>query len=52
MEEFIQDGKGIAFLPIKNDNLVPVEVVPIEKLAIHFFTNQNSLKQIPNELFE
>ncbi|MEK4499265.1 LysR family transcriptional regulator [Bacillus sp. FSL R12-0069] len=52
MEEFIQDGKGIAFLPINNDKLVPIEDVQIEKLAVHFFTNQNSLKQIPNELFD
>ncbi len=52
MEEFIQDGKGIAFLPIRNDTLVPIENVPIEKLAVHFFTNQNSLKQIPDELFD
>ncbi|PFC89240.1 LysR family transcriptional regulator [Bacillus anthracis] len=52
MEEFIQDGKGIAFLPINNDKLVPMEDVQIEKLAVHFFTNQNSLKQIPNELFD
>lgn len=51
IEEFIQDGKGIAFLPIKNDKLVPIEGVPIEKLAVHFFTNQNSFKQIPDELF-
>ncbi|MBJ3788519.1 LysR family transcriptional regulator, partial [Bacillus sp. OA1] len=51
MEEFIQDGKGIAFLPIKNDKLVPIEDVPVEKLAVHFFTNQNSFKQIPDELF-
>ncbi len=52
IEEFIQDGKGIAFLPIKNDKLVPIENVPIEKLAVHFFTNQNSFKQIPDELFD
>ncbi|MGN4444184.1 LysR family transcriptional regulator [Bacillus cereus group sp. MYBK79-1] len=52
MEEFIQDGKGIAFLPIKNDKLVPIEDIPIEKLAVHFFTHQNSLKQIPDELFD
>lgn len=51
MEAFIDDGKGIAFLPIKNDKLVPIEDVPIEKLAVHFFTNQNSFKQIPDELF-
>lgn len=51
MEEYIQDGKGIAFLPINNDKLVPIEDVQIEKLTIHFFTNQNSLKQIPDELF-
>ncbi|MGW8448336.1 LysR family transcriptional regulator, partial [Bacillus wiedmannii] len=51
MEEFIQDGKGIAFLPIRNDTLVPIEDFPIEKLAVHFFTNQHSLKQIPDELF-
>lgn len=51
MEEYIQDGKGIAFLPINNDKLVPIEDVQIEKLTVHFFTNQNSLKHIPDELF-
>ncbi|MES5943496.1 MULTISPECIES: LysR family transcriptional regulator [unclassified Bacillus cereus group] len=52
MEEFIHDGKGIALLPIRNDTLVSIENVPIDKLAVHFFTNQNSLKQIPDELFD
>ncbi|KOM79484.1 LysR family transcriptional regulator [Bacillus anthracis] len=51
MEEYIQDGKGIAFLPINNDKLVPIEDVQIEKLTVHFFTNQNSSKHIPDELF-
>ncbi len=36
MEEFIVEGNGIAFLPIKNDKLVTIENVPIEKLAVHF----------------
>ena len=36
MEEYIQDGKGIAFLPINNDKLVPIEDVQIEKLTVHF----------------
>ena len=40
MEEFIQDGKGIAFLPIKNDKLVPIEDVPVEKLAVHFYKSK------------
>ncbi|MBJ8107656.1 MULTISPECIES: LysR family transcriptional regulator [Bacillus cereus group] len=52
IEEFIVEGNGIAFLPIRNDKLVPVENVPIEKLAVHFFTNQNFIKHIPDELFE
>ncbi|MGE6596992.1 LysR family transcriptional regulator [Bacillus cereus] len=52
MEEFIVEGNGIAFLPIRNDRLVPVENVPIEKLAVHFFTNRNFIKHIPDELFE
>ena len=36
MKEYIQDGKGIAFLPINNDKLVPIEDVQIEKLTVHF----------------
>ncbi|OJD72459.1 LysR family transcriptional regulator [Bacillus sp. NH11B] len=52
IEEFIVEGNGIAFLPIRNDKIVPVENVPIEKLAVHFFTNQNFIKHIPDELFE
>lgn len=51
MKEYIQDGKGIAFLPINNDKLVPIEDVQIEKLTVHFFTNQSSSKHIPDELF-
>ncbi|MGE6536735.1 LysR family transcriptional regulator [Bacillus luti] len=52
IEEFINDGNGIAFLPIKNDKLVPIEGGPTEKLAIHFFTNQYFIKHIPDELFD
>ncbi|MED2234604.1 LysR family transcriptional regulator, partial [Bacillus thuringiensis] len=52
MEEFIADGKGIAFLPIKNDTLVIIEDVPLENLAVHFFTNQTFIKHIPDELFD
>ncbi|MGH1284911.1 LysR family transcriptional regulator [Bacillus toyonensis] len=52
MEEFIVEGNGIAFLPIKNDKLVTIENVPIEKLAVHFFTNRNFIKHIPDELFD
>ncbi|MEC3458569.1 LysR family transcriptional regulator, partial [Bacillus thuringiensis] len=52
MEEFIADGKGIAFLPIKNYTLVIIEDVPLENLAVHFFTNQTFIKQIPDELID
>ncbi|MGH0518283.1 LysR family transcriptional regulator [Bacillus toyonensis] len=52
MEEFIVEGNGIAFLPIKNDKLVTIENVPIAKLAVHFFTNRNFIKHTPDELFE
>ncbi|HGH7179714.1 LysR family transcriptional regulator [Bacillus luti] len=52
IEEFINDGKGIAFLPVKNDILVTIEDAPIEKLAVHFFTNGNFIKHIPDELFD
>ncbi|EEK73722.1 MULTISPECIES: LysR family transcriptional regulator [Bacillus cereus group] len=51
IEEFINDGNGIAFLPIRNNKLVPIEDVPIEKLAVHFFTNRELDKKIPIELF-
>ncbi len=51
IEDFISDGKGIAFLPIRNEQLVTIEDVPIEKLAVHFFTNGNFIKHIPVELF-
>ncbi len=43
MEEFIQDGKGIAFLPIKNDKLVPIEDVPVEKISCSFFYKSKTL---------
>jgi DNA-binding transcriptional LysR family regulator len=51
IEEFINDGNGIAFLPINNDKLVPIEGVTIEKLSINFFTTRNLEKKIPGELF-
>ena len=52
IEDFINDGNGIAFLPIRKDKLEPIEDIPVEKLAVYFFTNHNSLKQIPDELFD
>ncbi|PEK24681.1 LysR family transcriptional regulator [Bacillus wiedmannii] len=52
IEDFINDGNGIAFLPIRKDKLEPIEDILVEKLAVHFFTNHNSLKQIPDELFD
>ncbi|MED0970863.1 LysR family transcriptional regulator [Bacillus paramycoides] len=51
IEEFIAEGNGIAFLPIKNDKLAPIEDVAIEKLSINFFTIQDLEKEIPGELF-
>ncbi|MED0986842.1 LysR family transcriptional regulator [Bacillus paramycoides] len=51
IEEFIAEGNGIAFLPIKNDKLTPIEDVAIEKLSINFFTAQDLEKEIPGELF-
>ncbi|MGE7883935.1 LysR family transcriptional regulator [Bacillus sp. NPDC094077] len=51
IEEFICEGNGIAFLPVKNDKLTPIEDVLIEKLSIHFFTNRDVQKDIPYELF-
>ncbi|EJQ43129.1 MULTISPECIES: LysR family transcriptional regulator [Bacillus cereus group] len=51
IEEFISDGNGIAFLPMKNDKLAPIEGVPIEKLSINFFTTRDLEKAIPGELF-
>ncbi|PGM64824.1 LysR family transcriptional regulator [Bacillus cereus] len=51
IEEFIAEGNGIAFLPIKNDKLAPIEDVAIEKLSINFFTTQDLEKKIPGELF-
>ncbi|EJQ52567.1 Uncharacterized protein BWINRASL_01770 [Bacillus mycoides] len=51
IEEFIVEGNGIAFLPINNDKLVPIENVEVEKLSINFFTNRDLEKAIPGELF-
>lgn len=51
IEEFIVEGNGIAFLPIRNDKLVPVENVAVEKLPINFFTTRDLDKVIPGELF-
>ncbi|MCW9130050.1 LysR family transcriptional regulator [Bacillus paramycoides] len=51
IEEFIAEGNGIAFLPIKNDKLALIEDVAIEKLSINFFTTQDLEKKIPGELF-
>ncbi|MED0962321.1 LysR family transcriptional regulator [Bacillus paramycoides] len=51
IEKFIAEGNGIAFLPIKNDKLAPIEDVAIEKLSINFFTTQDLEKEIPGELF-
>lgn len=47
IEEFINDGKGIAFLPVKNDILVTIEDVPIEKLAVLFFYEWKLYKTYP-----
>lgn len=48
--EMVAQGKGLAFLPIHNDNLEFIEAIQIEKIAIHFFTNLKSKKEIPSEL--
>ncbi|KFN01449.1 LysR family transcriptional regulator [Bacillus clarus] len=51
IEEFISEGKGLAFLPI-NNKLEKFEEVPIEKVPIHFFTIRTVEKIIPSELFD
>ncbi|MFD2618417.1 MULTISPECIES: LysR family transcriptional regulator [Terrilactibacillus] len=52
IEEFIAQGKGLAFLPINNDKLENIEEVQKEKITINFFTIRESEKKIPSELFD
>lgn len=52
IEEFIAEGKGLAFLPINNDKLEKIEEIQIEKIPIYFFTIRESEKMIPIELFD
>ncbi|MFJ8526551.1 LysR family transcriptional regulator [Bacillus sp. NPDC094106] len=52
IQEFIAQGKGLAFLPINNDKLEKIEEVPIQKIPINFFTIRESEKVIPSELFD
>lgn len=52
IQEFIAQGKGLAFLPINNDKLEKIDEVPIQKIPIHFFTIRESEKMIPSELFD
>ncbi|MEH7460460.1 LysR family transcriptional regulator, partial [Bacillus sp. JJ1127] len=52
IQEFIAQGKGLAFLPINNDKLEKIEEVPIQKIPINFFTIRESEKIIPSELFD
>ncbi|QWH17274.1 LysR family transcriptional regulator [Bacillus mycoides] len=51
IEEFIAEGNEIAFLPIRNDKLAPIEDMPLENLSINFFTHRELEKKIPIELF-
>jgi hypothetical protein len=51
-QEFIDQGKGIAFLPINNHKLEKIEAVQIEKISIYFYINLTSEKVIPSELFK
>jgi DNA-binding transcriptional LysR family regulator len=52
IKEFVAQGKGLAFLPINNEELEKIEEVQIEKIPIHFFTTRASEKMIPGELFD
>jgi len=48
--DLVSLGKGVAFLPISNDQLEIIEEVEIVKIPIYFFTTQASEKVIPSEL--
>lgn len=50
IQEFISEGKGIAFLPIKDDQLDRVEDVEVESLSVHFYTMRESGREIPADL--
>lgn len=52
IEEFVAQGKGLAFLAVKNDKLEKVEDVKNKNLDINFFINGDSDKQIPKELLK
>lgn len=53
IKDFIVQGKGIAFLPLNNDNLEVIEEVEVQQIPIHFFTNRDSSKRMPaNVLFD
>lgn len=51
IEDFVAQGKGLAFLPINNAKLDIIEEVKLEKIPLLFFTMRTSKKKIPCELF-
>jgi len=50
IQEFISEEKGIAFLPIKDDQLERVEDVEVESLSVHFYTMRELGREIPADL--
>lgn len=51
IKEFVAQGKGLAFLPINNDQLEIIQEVPVIKIPLYFYTTKGSDKMIPRELF-
>ncbi|WP_075981827.1 LysR family transcriptional regulator [Bacillus massilinigeriensis] len=52
IQEFVAQGKGLAFLPIQNEPLEIVEEVQEDKVPLNFYIPRTSEKIIPSELFE
>lgn len=50
IKELVAQGKGLAFLPIHNEQLDMVDTVEIFDLPIHFYTSLHSTNMIPNVL--
>ncbi|KOO46468.1 LysR family transcriptional regulator [Priestia koreensis] len=49
IEELVEQGQGVAFLPVQHRQLQVVETIPLQEVPIYMYTRQGSHTSLPDE---
>ncbi|UNL83747.1 LysR family transcriptional regulator [Priestia koreensis] len=49
IEELVEQGQGVAFLPVQHRQLQVVETIPLQEVPIYMYTRQGSRTSLPDK---